>query len=86
MDKKVEIKRTVYNKDEFQKVIKRGFTTFTQPQPIVDTDTVEELFRIYEKLFFTVLFRKGRSRGLCRGSLPNQSEREGRTTKISGCR
>lgn len=54
MDKKVEIKRTVYNKDEFQKVIKRGFTTFTQPQPIVDTDTVEELFRIYEKLFFTM--------------------------------
>jgi len=54
MDKKVEIKRTVYNKDEFYKVIKRNFTTFTQPEPVVDTDTVEELFRLYESLFFTI--------------------------------
>jgi len=54
MDKKVEIKKTVFNKDEFYKVIKRNFTTFTQPVPVVDTDTVDELFRLYEALYFTM--------------------------------
>ena len=54
MDKKVEIKKTVFNKDEFYKVIKRNFTTFTQPEPVIDTDTVEELFRLYEALYFTM--------------------------------
>lgn len=54
MDKKVDIQRTVYSREEFNKVIKRNFTTFTQPQPVVETDTVEELFRLYETLFFNI--------------------------------
>ena len=50
----IQIRRTVYNKTEFSKVIDKGFKTYTQPIPEEDTDTEEELFRLYEKLYFTI--------------------------------
>jgi hypothetical protein len=50
----IEIVRTVYNKTEFSRVIDKGFKTYTQPVPEEDTDTAEELFRLYEKLYFTI--------------------------------
>ena len=50
----IEIVRTVYNKTEFSRVIDKGFKTYTQPVPEEDTDTTEELFRLYEKLYFTI--------------------------------
>jgi hypothetical protein len=50
----VQIQKTVFNSTEFGKVINRNFTTFIQPVPEEDTDTVDELFRLYEKLYFVI--------------------------------
>ena len=50
----IQIQKTVYNSTEFGKVIDRRFSTFTQPVPVEDTDTVDEFFRLYEKLYFVI--------------------------------
>jgi hypothetical protein len=50
----VQIRKTVFSTTQFGKVINKDFTTFTQPVPEEDTDTVEELFRLYDKLYFTI--------------------------------
>lgn len=50
----IKIQKTVFNATEFNKVVNNSFTTFTQPVQEEDTDTVEELFRLYEKLYFTI--------------------------------
>lgn len=54
MANNVQIQKTVFNSDEFNKVINRDFSTFTQPVPEEDTDTVENLFRLYEKLYYVI--------------------------------
>ena len=46
--------RTVKEKEDLQKVISSAFTTFVQPQEVADTDTVEELFRLYDKLYLEI--------------------------------
>lgn len=54
MDKNVRLSRTVKEKEDLQKVITSTFTTFVQPQEVADTDTVEELFRLYDKLYLEI--------------------------------
>lgn len=54
MDSSVKVQKTVYNSIQFGKVIDSTFSTFTQPVPVEDTDTVDELFRLYEKLYFVI--------------------------------
>ena len=54
MDKNVRLSRTVKEKEDLQKVISSAFTTFVQPQEVADTDTVEELFRLYDKLYLEI--------------------------------
>lgn len=54
MANNVQIQKTVYNSTEFSKVVDRSFSTFTQPVPEADTDTVEEFFRLYEKLYYVI--------------------------------
>ena len=51
MAKKVDIKKTVFNASSYVDVIDRSFKHFKAPEPIVDTDTIEELFRLYEKFY-----------------------------------
>ena len=51
MGKTVKISKTVFNSEAYSDVIDRQFNFFKQPEPIVDTDTIEELFRLYEKLY-----------------------------------
>ena len=51
---RVRIQKEVYRSDQFNNLVDRQFTTFTKPEPIVDTDTVEELFRLYDKLYFSI--------------------------------
>lgn len=51
MGKTVKITKTVFNSEEYSDVIDRQFKIFKQPEPIVDTDTIEELFRLYEKFY-----------------------------------
>jgi hypothetical protein len=54
MANNVEIRKTVLGTDNFNKVIDTSFKTFTQPVPEEDPDTPEELFRLYEKLYYSI--------------------------------
>ena len=54
MANNIEIKKSVFNTDNFNKVVDTSFKTFTQPVPEEDPDTPEELFRLYEKLYFSI--------------------------------
>lgn len=54
MDKNVKLKRTVQKREDLNKVVKSQFVTFLQPEVEVDTDTVEELFRLYDKLYLEI--------------------------------
>jgi len=51
MAKKVEIKKTVFDKKEYRGIIDSKFKFFREPEPVVDPDTIEELFRLYDKLY-----------------------------------
>lgn len=50
----VRVKRTVLSKDEFAKAVDTSFTTFVDEQPQENNDTVEELFRLYNKLYYEI--------------------------------
>ena len=50
----IRTKKTVYSKNEFDKAVDRSFTTFVDDVEEQDTDTVEEFFRLYDKLFYEI--------------------------------
>jgi len=50
----IRVKKTVYNKEEFEKVVDTSFSTFTDEVEEQDNDTIEELFRLYNKLFYDI--------------------------------
>lgn len=51
---RVDFKKTVYEKNQFDKVVgSREFSTYTQPT-VEDTITVDEFFNIYEELYLTI--------------------------------
>ena len=50
----INIHRELYKRVDIGTVIDTEFKTFTKPVEEVDTDTVEELFRLYDKLYFTI--------------------------------
>ncbi len=52
--KTVRIQRDLYKKDSYQTAFDTEFETYALPVEEVNTDTVEELFRLYDKLFYTV--------------------------------
>ena len=54
MANEVRIKKTVYNKDEFNKVVDNKFKTFTQPVEAEADMTVQEFFVEYRKLYFEI--------------------------------
>ena len=54
MDKKVQIKKTVLDRNGVRDFIDSKFTFFKDPDPVVDNDTVEELFRLYDKLYLEI--------------------------------
>lgn len=54
MDNSIEIKKTVLGTNQFNKVVSREFTTFTQPVAQSDTDSIDELFRLYDKFYFEI--------------------------------
>lgn len=51
MAEKVQVVKTVVDKASVNNVLDVAFKTFTTPVPNVDTDTVDELFRLYVKLY-----------------------------------
>ena len=54
MAKDISIKKTVYQKDTFGKVIDRTFKTFTQPLSEEQERTIEQFFSEYERLFLEI--------------------------------
>ena len=53
-NQKIQIKKTVYNNAGLSKIVDREFKAFADPIPVQDTDTVEELFRLYDKLYLEI--------------------------------
>lgn len=51
MAKKVEIKKTVLDKKQYKSTIDSKFKFFKELEPVVDPDTIQELFRLYDKLY-----------------------------------
>lgn len=51
---RIRIQKDSYNSNQFSNLVDREFKTFTKPVPEVDTDTVEEFFRLYDKLFYSI--------------------------------
>jgi|TARA_R110000796_G_scaffold68565_1_gene157049 hypothetical protein len=49
----ISIQKRVYKKEDIDTVIDTEFKTFTKNVE-VDTDTVRELFRLYDKLYYTI--------------------------------
>lgn len=50
----IPVKKTVYKKDDFVKAVDTTFSTYVEPVVEVDNDTIEELFRLYNKLYFEI--------------------------------
>ena len=51
----IKIQKTVFNKPEFDNVIDRDFKFFTPPEDLEDNDTVQEIFRLYNKLYLELI-------------------------------
>jgi len=54
MANEIQLQKTVFNRDQFDKVVDRSFKTFAQPIPVEDLPTVEEFFDLYEKLYYEI--------------------------------
>jgi len=54
MAEEVKLELTVLERDNFEKVVDTSFKTFTEPVATVDNDTVQELFRLFNKLFYSI--------------------------------
>lgn len=52
--KRIQIKKGSYTSEQYKNLIDTEFKTFVEEQPVVDTDTPEELFRLYDKLYFSI--------------------------------
>ena len=49
MGKNIQIKKTVYGKDDYGKVIDRSFSSFKKPVAEAVEKTVEQFFKDYEE-------------------------------------
>lgn len=54
MSKDIQIKKTVFPKNNFDKVIDRSFKTFAQEVETEQERTVEEFFQDYDNLFYEI--------------------------------
>ena len=50
----MKVEKTVYKKDDIEKAFDTSFTSFVDPIEEGNTDTVEELFRLYTKLYYEI--------------------------------
>ena len=48
------LNKTVYNSDQYKKVIDTSLTQYVPPIPIEDTITVEQFFEYYTKIFYDI--------------------------------
>jgi hypothetical protein len=54
MAEKIELKKTVTSRPNFEKVVNNSFTTFVDPVIEVTELTVDEFFAEYERLFYEI--------------------------------
>jgi len=54
MAEKIRLQKTVQQKDQFSKVVSKEFTTFVRSTDQEVGDTVQELFRLYDKLYLEI--------------------------------
>ena len=54
MANSVDIQKKVYNKEQLSTVVDREFKAYAPPVPVQDPDTIEELFRLYNKLLYSI--------------------------------
>ena len=54
MASNLKVSKKVFNQTQFDRVIDRDFKSFKKTEPVVNTDTVEELFRLYDKLLYVI--------------------------------
>lgn len=54
MASNIKIEKTVYNKDQFKKVVDTNFKSFAQPAPVEEDFTIEEFFTEYENLYYEI--------------------------------
>jgi len=52
--KTVRIQRDLFKKDSYQTAFDTEFKTYVKPVEEVNTDTIEELFRLYDKLYYSI--------------------------------
>ena len=52
--KRIQIAKGSYNSRQYKNLIDTEFKTFVKEEVIQDTDTVEELFRLYDKLYYSI--------------------------------
>jgi hypothetical protein len=48
------LNKTVYNSNQYKKVIDTSLTQYVTPPPVEDTITVEEFFNYYGKIFYDI--------------------------------
>lgn len=61
MAEKIRIHKTVQEKDALEKVIRKEFTTFIDSTAAENIDTVDELFRMYTKLYLEIPLQGAKS-------------------------
>lgn len=54
MANEIPIKRSVVGTSQLNRVVNRDFETFTKAPAITDNDTIEELFRLYDLLYYSI--------------------------------
>jgi hypothetical protein len=54
MAEKITLNKTYLNNKNFKDTVDTSFKFFAEPVPVIDPDTIEELFRLYNKLFYQI--------------------------------
>lgn len=57
----INIGKIVYPRATFERVIDREFKFFVPDEEVVDTDTIDDLFRLYDKFYYDIPARGNRS-------------------------
>ena len=52
--KKIQIVKGSYNSRQYKNLIDTEFKTFVKEDLTEDSDTIEELFRLYDKLYYSI--------------------------------
>lgn len=54
MAEKIILDKSFLTNKDFKEAVDTSFKFFVEPTPVQDPDTVEELFRLYGKLFYQI--------------------------------